>query len=308
MGEIKRLVSISIPFYNSERFLSEAIESVIAQTHSNWELFLVDDGSTDHSTELARNYASQSGGQIHYLEHSGHRNCGVNSARNLGARSSHGRYLAFLDSDDVWLPKKLEQQIALMDEHPQAGLIYGPSEYWYDWDIDMSPQEPNHIPLLAPGGKMYSPPTLLTSSYPIGYFGAPCPSSFLVRREAFDCVDGFEECFNTTTHQLYEDMAFLAKIYLAVPVYVSGLCLDRYRCHPLSMWHSAKGTNIEESARKFYFRWLKRYLRSQDIADPDIWRAVRRKFWVYSLPLPLSSTRFLRRIANRIDSATSRDR
>ena len=308
MGENTRLVSISIPFYNSERFLSEAVESVLAQTHSNWELFLVDDGSTDRSTELARNYASRSGGQIHYLEHSGHRNCGVNFARNLGARSSHGQYLAFLDSDDVWLPTKLEQQIALMDAHPQSGLIYGPSEYWYDWDIDGSPQKPNHIPILAPGDTMYFPPTLLTASYPIGQFGAPCPSSFLVRRCAFDCVGGFEECFNTTTYQLYEDMAFLAKIYLAVPVYVSGLCLDRYRCHPLSMWHSSMGTNVEESARRFYFHWVKRYLRSHNIADPDIWRAVRRNAWEYSLPLPPSLTRVLRRIANRMACATSHDR
>lgn len=304
MGEVKGLVSVSIPFFNSGRFLAEAIESVLAQTYANWELLLVDDGATDCSTEIANEYAAQSDGQIRYLEHPGHRNCGVNSARNLGARASHGEYLAFLDSDDVWLPQKLESQIALMNANPQSGLIYGPSEYWYDWDIDGSPQEPNHIPALVPGGRMYSPPTLLTLSYPLGTFGAPCPSSFLVRRSAFDRVGGFDECFNPQTYQLYEDIAFLAKIYLSVPVFVSDSCLDRYRCHPFSMWHRAKDTNIEESARKFYFRWLKQHLQRHDIADPQIWRAVRKKAWAYDLSLPPSLTRLVRRIANRLPGAT----
>ena len=307
MREIEGLVSISIPFYNSERFLAEAIDSVLAQTYANWELLLVDDGATDGSAEIAREYAAKSDGQIRCLEHPGHRNCGVNAARNLGARSGHGEYLAFLDSDDVWLPQKLEFQIELMNTHPESGMIFGSTEYWYDWDIDGSPQEPNHIPCLVPGGTMYSPPTLLTMSYPLGNFGAPCPSSFLVRRSAFDRVGGFDECFHPETYQLYEDIAFLAKICLSSPVFVSDVCLDRYRCHPFSMWHRAKDTNIEESARKFYFRWLKRYLRSHNIADPDIWRAVRRKAWAYDLPLPPSLTRLAKRIANRLPGMTSPD-
>ncbi|MDE3188111.1 MAG: glycosyltransferase [Acidobacteriota bacterium] len=64
MCEIEGLVSISIPFYNSERFLAEAIDSVLAQTYAHWELLLVDDGATDGSTEIARRYAAESNGQI----------------------------------------------------------------------------------------------------------------------------------------------------------------------------------------------------------------------------------------------------
>jgi glycosyltransferase involved in cell wall biosynthesis len=300
MDGIEGLVSILIPFYNSERFLSETIESVLAQTYTHWELLLVDDGSVDRSTEIARAYAAKSPDKIRYLEHAGHRNRGLTCTRNLGARNSHGEYLAFLDSDDVWLPQKLSEQVRAMEAHPEAGLVYGPSEFWYDWDVHRAPQQENDIPALATGDRLYLPPVLLTASYPFGKFGAPCPSSFFLRRTAFDQVKGFDESFNPNTHQIFEDTAFLSKIYLEIPVFVSGSCWDRYRCNPLSLWHSAKGTSREESARRFYFRWLRRYLREHHIADQDIWKAIRREAWMYSLPIPAFASKFLRRISNRL--------
>src|SRR5579863_2690258 len=115
MREADGLVSITIPFYNSERFLSEAIESVLSQTYTDWELFLVDDGSTDGSTKIAKGYEARFSDKIHHLEHENHRNRGLTSTRNLGARNSRGKFLAFLDSDDVWLPGKLQAQAAAMN-------------------------------------------------------------------------------------------------------------------------------------------------------------------------------------------------
>jgi glycosyltransferase involved in cell wall biosynthesis len=300
MDEIEGLVSISIPFYNSEAFLSEAIESVLAQTYTRWELLLVDDGSADQSTEIARDYASRFKEKIHYLEHTDHRNCGLTCSRNLGARHSHGFYLAFLDSDDVWLPQKLENQVALMDAHPEAGLVYGLSEYWYSCEASGEEPHENHVPSLAPGGKLYFPPILLTNCYPVGNYGSPCPSSFLLRRSTFDRIGGFEECFNPKTHQMYEDIAFLAKVYLSVPVFVSECLWDRYRCHRTSMSHLVEGTSREEYARRYYFRWLRHYLLQHGVTNSDIWKTIRRKAWAYWLPLPASVTRLLRRIDNRL--------
>lgn len=300
MHEVKGLVSVTVPFFNCERFLRETIESVLVQTYSNWELLLVDDAATDGSAEIARGYAAQLPGKIRYLEHPGHCNHGVTRSRNLGASSSRGEYLAFLDSDDVWLPHKLEHQVALLDAHPEAGLLFGPSEYWYDWDANGNKQQENHIPPIAPGGHLYFPPALLTESYPFGPYGSPGPSSFLLRRSAFDRVGGFVESFNPSTYQLYEDVAFLAKIYLHVPVFASESCADRYRCHSNSIWHRVTGTKREESERRFYFRWLRQYLLEHKIESPNIWRVVRRKAWAYWSPFPASVTRLLRRIDNRL--------
>jgi glycosyltransferase involved in cell wall biosynthesis len=263
-------------------------------------LLLLDDGSTDESSELAREYAASFPEKIRLIEHPGHSNCGVTRTRNLGAENSRGEYLAFLDSDDVWLQHKLEHQVSLMEGFPEAGLVYGPSEYWYTWESNENGQEENSIPELAPGGMLYLPATLLLNSHPFGALGAPCPSSFLLRRSAFDRVGGFVESFNPTTYQLYEDTAFLTKLYLHEPVFVSDLCSDRYRCHSLSIWHRMKGTNQEELERRHYFRWLAEYLRENPITDPTIRRAIRRKAWPYLLPLSASATRLLRRIDNRL--------
>jgi glycosyltransferase involved in cell wall biosynthesis len=299
MSEVKGLVSVSIPFYNSERFLSETIESVLAQTYTDWELLLVDDGSVDRSTEIALEYAAKSPDKIRYLEHAGHRNRGLTCSRNLGARHSCGEYLAFLDSDDVWLPHKLDAQVAFMDSQPEAGFIYGHSEYWYDWDENRTSKEANQVPSLAPGGKLYLPPLLLKICEPIGSYGAPCPSSFLMRRTAFDHVGGSEESFNPDTYQSFEDKAFLTKMYLSVPTFVDGRCLDRYRCRSDSMWHSIKGTRREELERRFYFRWVRRYLRQQSITDRELWKIIRRAAWAYWFLLPAAATGLIRRIQNR---------
>ncbi|MHC5074529.1 MAG: glycosyltransferase family 2 protein, partial [Planctomycetota bacterium] len=129
----KHLVSCIIIFFNAEKFLEEAIESVFAQTYKNWELLLVDDGSTDSSTAIAHNYIEQYPEKIRYLEHEGHQNRGMSATRNLGIYNAKGEYIAFLDADDIWLPYKLEQQIPILVSHAQAGMLYGSSYYWYSW-------------------------------------------------------------------------------------------------------------------------------------------------------------------------------
>src|SRR5918997_3094056 len=129
----KPLVSSVMIFLNAEKFIEEAIESVFAQTHDNWELLLVDDGSSDDSSQIALRYAERHPEKVRYLEHPGHRNRGMSASRNLGIRHAKGEYIALLDSDDVWLPHKLQQQVAILDAAPEAGMVYGLSQYWHSW-------------------------------------------------------------------------------------------------------------------------------------------------------------------------------
>src|SRR5256885_11136720 len=118
------LVSVVMPFLNLAQYLGEAIESVLAQTYPSWELLLVDDGSTDGASEIARSYAARHPERIRYLEHPGHRNRGMSASRNLGLQQSRGALVAFLDSDDVWLPEKLARQVATLDAHPEAQMTF----------------------------------------------------------------------------------------------------------------------------------------------------------------------------------------
>ncbi|HEV7621281.1 MAG TPA: glycosyltransferase family 2 protein [Flavisolibacter sp.] len=112
------LVSVITPFYNEEKFLKEAIESVISQDYQHWELLLVDDGSNDASTEIAKSYAISNPGKIFYIEHPDHINKGLCASRNLALTKARGDFIALLDADDVWLKQKLSSQVQIFKQHP----------------------------------------------------------------------------------------------------------------------------------------------------------------------------------------------
>lgn len=115
------LVSIIMPMYNSAPFLREAIESVLAQTYTNWELLIIDDASTDKSLEIAQEYSSANP-KIRLLHND--RPIKMPSApRNVGVQAANGRYIAFLDSDDQWFPQKLEQQLPLFADK-RIAIVY----------------------------------------------------------------------------------------------------------------------------------------------------------------------------------------
>jgi len=110
---MKELVSIITPVYNSKRFIESAIESVIAQSYQNWEMIIVDDASTDESLEIIQRYVNR---EYRIVLFSNDKNLGASESRNLAIREAKGNYIAFLDSDDIWLPNKLERQIELMEQ------------------------------------------------------------------------------------------------------------------------------------------------------------------------------------------------
>ena len=107
------LVSIIMPSYNTAQYIAESIRSVQAQTYETWELIIVDDCSTDNSDEIVAPFLSDQ--RIRYLKNSA--NSGAAISRNYALREAKGRYIAFLDSDDLWLPEKLERQIAFMERN-----------------------------------------------------------------------------------------------------------------------------------------------------------------------------------------------
>ena len=118
-------MSVIAIFLDGESYLAETVESVIAQSFGNWELLLVDDGSGTAATAIAKAYAARYPQQICYLEHPGHINRGTSASRNLGIRHARGEFIALIDADDVWLPSKLADHIAVLDAHPEVGMVCG---------------------------------------------------------------------------------------------------------------------------------------------------------------------------------------
>lgn len=115
-------VSVIIPTYNSAAMVQEAIGSVLAQTYADLEVVVMDDGSTDDTESVVRRF----GDRVRYFKQE---NQGVSAARNAGINKSLGDYVAFLDSDDLWLPEKLSAQIPLLEADPTLGLVY------CDWSV-----------------------------------------------------------------------------------------------------------------------------------------------------------------------------
>ena len=114
------IVSVIVPAYNAEKFVAETIESVLAQTYTDWELIMVDDGSTDQTAGIIKEYANKDA-RIHYWYQTNGRQ---GKARNLAISKAKGTYLAFIDADDLWHPTKLEKQVSVFTENPQVDLIY----------------------------------------------------------------------------------------------------------------------------------------------------------------------------------------
>jgi len=265
---VRPLVSVVMIFLNAERFIQEAIQSVLSQNYSNWELLLVDDGSTDGSTRIALAAAQENPHKVRYLEHADHQNRGMSSSRNLGASRAHGEYLAFLDADDVWFPHALSAAVQILEERPAVGIVYGATEWWYSWTGRIEDQgrdlRDRVVEKFGRPESLAYPPELIRL-FTIDPGAVPCLSAILVRRKLFLEVGGFEENFRG----LFEDHTFYTKICLRSIVYVTGTCWSRYRQHPGSSHAVALREGQLEQARLEFINWKKAYLQNQGVGLDD---------------------------------------
>jgi glycosyltransferase involved in cell wall biosynthesis len=138
-GQDNCRVSVIVPVYNGELYLAEAIESILAQTYQPFEVIIVDDGSTDRSSQIARSFGSP-------VEYCYQPNSGTAAARNRGIESAGGNHLAFLDADDLWLKDKLKHQVAAFLAQGDLDLVSGHVEQFYSTDVEESVRKSMHCP------------------------------------------------------------------------------------------------------------------------------------------------------------------
>lgn len=119
----EKKVSVILPVYGVEKYIAEAVRSVLAQTFSDFELLIIDDGSPDRSVEICQQFTDA---RIRIIQQ---KNRGLSGARNTGIRHAQGVYLAFLDGDDLWAPEKLEKHVAHLDNAPKVGLSFSRSVF-----------------------------------------------------------------------------------------------------------------------------------------------------------------------------------
>jgi glycosyltransferase involved in cell wall biosynthesis len=274
-------VSIIVIFFNGAAFFDEAIESVLAQTFTDWELLLCDDGSTDESTAKADLWAARDP-RIRRLEHEGHANRGMSATRNLGLTEARGEYVAFLDCDDVWLPEKLSAQVPILDADTTLDATYGSHRVWYSWTGVPADHLRDRVEKIGvePGTTME--PGELFEVYTSDSGAVPAICAILARRTSLERVGGFETAFR----DCFEDQVFYSKLGLHLRVHVTGTCDTLYRQHPESCCAVAirEGRfhpRVSNPTRRRYLEWLEAYLRDLDRDSGPSWQSLQAELDTY---------------------------
>jgi glycosyltransferase involved in cell wall biosynthesis len=259
-------VSVIIPVYNCERYLAQAIESVLAQTFQDFEMFVVDDGSSDHSPEIIQRYVEEYPKKITYLEHPKHSNCGVSASRNLGIQHAVGQYIAFLDSDDLWLSEKLQLQVHVLDTYQDVGFTYCPIAVV---DEKMNPTKEMCGTSTYGSGVPNEVRNIFEQLFSQEIVFQFCSTS-LIRKHIFREVGLFDEDLG-----FGEDRVLSTKITYFYPVFFLPQPLVKYRVHASNVtWHwkdTKKGKNVSYEVMYRVCQWLKNnILRSCDTHDVQI--------------------------------------
>ena len=192
--EKKTRVSVIIPTYNRGWIIKEAIDSVLSQDYRDFELIVVDDGSTDNTDDILNSYREDI---IVFRQ----KNQGVSAARNRGLAEASGRFIAFLDSDDLWLPQKLSRQVEFFNKNPDAQICQT-EETWIRKGVRVNPKKRHK----KPWGMIFEPSLALC---------LVSPSAVMIRRSLFEKVGGFDE-----TLPACEDYDLWLRISCRYPVYL----------------------------------------------------------------------------------------
>ena len=149
------LVSVIMPAYNAERYIAESIQSVLDQSYGNWELVVVDDGSTDKTAETVQRFAAGDS-RVNCIFQ---QNSGQGKARNAGIENSSGSLIAFLDADDLWLREKLERQVQFLID-TKVDVVYSDVIIFYERDTDLGLTEFPTATGETEGLKMFDHPVI----------------------------------------------------------------------------------------------------------------------------------------------------
>lgn len=215
-------VTVVIPAYNAAQYLAETIESVLAQTFKNFELLIIENGSTDNTVEVAYQYSQQDKRVKIFSTGS---NSGVSAARNKGIQLAVGKVFAFLDADDQWLPNKLTSHIEHLNQDTNLGVSFGRVEFL---SPDGKPTRQfcnNRLSDIQPQHFLYENPTITASN-------------LVFRREVFEQMGGFEESMRYS-----EDMELLLRVACSNRWKIEGLneVLTQYRTSPKGLSSNLHG-------------------------------------------------------------------
>jgi peptidoglycan/xylan/chitin deacetylase (PgdA/CDA1 family) len=244
----KPRITVIIPLFNAEATIKETLDSVSRQTLQDYEIIVVDDGSTDASRKVVDELAGKSSGRITVLEHAGNVNRGLSLSRNLALAHATGEMIVFLDSDDTIHPSKFEHDVSILEAHPEAAAVVGRTLWWWDGEEN---EEARMDEVLRPADRVVHPPEFFEAYYQTRTAESPpCVHSWMVRKSTIDRIEPFDPHVMT-----YEDQKFLADLSLRFPIYVASTCLCDYRRKKNSLWATAVTSGTDAIAHARFAEW-----------------------------------------------------
>jgi len=273
------LVSVIIPLYNGGKYIAATLSSILDQTYRQFEIVVIDDGSTDDGPSKVARFAENHPGKVRMITHSDHANHGIAVSRNLGIRNAEGSLIAFIDQDDLWVPQKLDKQVNALEKIPGGSLVYAKTAF-----IDEQGQAQKFKGRYSTYGQG-------VSGKPLNVFGRLIDEDFipnltvLVRKSCLERVD----CLVEGPHYEYEDWLLLSKLAYFYDFLFIPEVLASWRVHEnnfsAKIFYSGQFSRAEEHCTVALFSYLlndsaadkqavRRYLRGR------IWRLfLRAKSW-----------------------------
>lgn len=243
-----RKISVVMTLFNSEAHIGDAIKSALAQTYTNREIIVVDDGSTDKSGKIVRQFGDAV--MYHYQA-----NSGVAAASNKGVSLSSGDYIAFLEHDDIWLPHKLERQVAILESRPEIGVVNCDLRY-----VSATGEVEQEV---IPG---FLPHDTYTRLFQGGF--SFWLSATILRRCIFDSIGGFDEGFKKAGLQ---DLEWYARLMNVAQAFYIPEPLVLFRRHPDRIPNEINLENMEYMLEQLLNRFSgernkRRYLLKRKVA------------------------------------------
>ena len=230
-------VSVVIPCYNTGKYLRQALDSVLAQTYPDWEVILVNDGSTDNSAQIAMEAQEQFGSRLKYIYQS---NRGLSATRNIAFANASGEFISFLDADDIYTPDRLQRGVEVLDADPSAGLVHS--------KVDRIDEDGNFLEHPPAPHRRYLSGRIARHIF-TRKAHVLCPS-IMFRKQCMVLAGASDENLNVNADR---DICF--RIALHYPVIHIDEILAHYRIQPMSM--SKNHDNMMAGAVQFVDKYRK---------------------------------------------------
>ncbi|MDX9964216.1 glycosyltransferase family A protein [Desulfobacter postgatei] len=236
------LVSVIIPAYNAAEYINEAVESVLSQTYGNLEIIVIDDGSTDNTAACVSSAFESS---IIILRQC---NNGPSSARNRGIEVATGKYIAFLDADDIWFPDKISEQVNLMEAYPDVGMVFGNSTTLKDGIA----AEKSHFELQGLDCEYFGDPVYYQNAFKkLFYKNIIMTQTVMVRKSTLERTNGFDTGFRFAEDLLlWLDIAKISKV--------------AYQFHVVAFRRRHEG-NLTNNSGEHFFIWPNVYKKIEEL-------------------------------------------